>query len=100
MKFIFKLTFKIIAIPFVVVLTILSAVIQFFFMLSELIFIIVSFILGIGGAILLFTGDTYGGIGVLVIAFLVSPFGLPAVAEWIAKLLDGLNYSLKCFITS
>jgi len=69
-------------------------------MLSEWIFIIISSILGIGGAILLFTGDISGGIGVLVIAFLISPFGLPAVAEWIANLLDSLNYSLKCFITS
>jgi len=100
MKFIFKLIFKIIAIPFVVGLTILGAVIQFFFMLSEWIFVIVSSILGIGGAILLFTGDTYGGIGVLVIAFLISPFGLPAIAGWIADLLDSLNYSLKCFIMS
>jgi len=100
MKFIFKLIFKIIAIPFVVGLTIIGAVIQFFFMLSEWIFVIVSSILGIGGAILLFTGDTYGGIGVLVIAFLISPFGLPAIAEWIANLLDSLNYSLKCFIMS
>lgn len=100
MKFIVKLIFKIIAIPFVVALTILGAVIQFFFMLSEWIFIIISSILGIGGAIMLFSGDTYGGIGVLVIAFIISPFGLPAVAEWIANLLDSLNYSLKCFITS
>ena len=100
MRFVLKLLLKIIAIPFVVGLTILGAVIQFFFMLSEWIFIIISSILGIGGAILLFSGDTYGGIGVLVIAFLISPFGLPAVAEWIANLLDSLNYSLKCFITS
>ena len=100
MRFVLKLLLKIIAIPFVVGLTILGAVIQFFFMLSEWIFIIISSILGIGGAILLFSGDTYGGIGVLVIAFLVSPYGLPAIAEWIADLLDSLNYSLKCFITS
>lgn len=100
MKFIFKLIFKIIAIPFVVALTILGAVLMFFFQLSGWIFVIVSSVLGLGGAALLFKGDIYGGIGVLVIAFLVSPYGLPAIAEWIADLLDSLNYSLKCFITS
>jgi len=100
MKLILKIIFKIIAIPFVIVLTILGAVMMFFFQLSGWIFVLVSSILGLGGAALLFTGDTYGGIGVLVIAFLVSPYGLPAIAEWIADLLDSLNYSLKCFITS
>ena len=39
------------------------------------------------------------GITWLVMAFLLSPFGLPAVAEWLICKLDGLNYSLKCFIT-
>ena len=39
------------------------------------------------------------GIQGLVIAFAVSPFGLPAVAEWLIDKLDSLNYSLKSFIT-
>ena len=34
-----------------------------------------------------------------MIAFVVSPFGLPAVAEWLIDKLDSLNYSLKSFIT-
>ena len=46
----------------------------------------------------LITGDRWGIQG-LVIAFAVSPFGLPAVAEWLIDKLDSLNYSLKSFIT-
>lgn len=95
-----KILLKIIAMPFVLMLTILVAVMMFFFQLSGWIFVLISSILGLGGAALLFTGDTYGGIGVLVMAFLISPYGLPAVAEWIAELLDSLNASLKCFIVS
>lgn len=34
----------------------------------------------------------------LVLAFLLFPFGLPAVAEWLVLRLDDLNYSLKSFI--
>ena len=38
------------------------------------------------------------GITGLVLAFLLSPFGLPAAAEWLVCRLDNLNYSLKTFI--
>ncbi|RFZ77596.1 hypothetical protein DS742_17425 [Lacrimispora amygdalina] len=95
-----KILLKIIAIPFVLMLTILVAVMIFFFQLSDWISVLVSSILGLGGAALLFTGDTYCGIGVLVMAFLISPYGLPTIAEWIAELLCSLNASLKCFIVS
>ena len=44
-------------------------------------------------------GGTAAGIGGMVIAFLISPFGLPAVAGWIIEKLADLNYSLKCFLT-
>ena len=44
-------------------------------------------------------GSKSQGIQGLVIAFAVSPFGLPAVAEWLIDKLDSLNYSLKSFIT-
>lgn len=95
-----KILLKIAAIPFIIALTILIAVMMFFFQLSGWVFVLVSSILGLGGAVLLFSGEIYNGIGVLVIAFLVSPYGLPAIVEWVVDLLDSLNYSLKCFITS
>jgi hypothetical protein len=37
---------------------------------------------------------------VLVLAFLVSPFGLPMLAVWIVGRLDRLNGALKDFITN
>lgn len=93
-----KITLKILAIPFIVVFSILGAAMKFFGWLSSRIFAIAAFILGIGGAGVLFSGDTSGGIALLVMAFLVSPFGIPAIAEGFAGLLDGLNDSLKGFI--
>ena len=47
----------------------------------------------------LFQGDAAQGVYWLAVAFLVSPFGLPAVAGWLIDRLDDLNYSLKTFIT-
>jgi len=98
MKFIIKLVFKIIAIPFVVALTIITAFMKFTLFLSGWILCILSIITGLGGVITLINGNTYAGVGLLVMAFLVSPFGLPAVAEWFVGLLDDMNYSLKGFI--
>ena len=32
-------------------------------------------------------------------AFLVSPFGIPAIADWLTDRLYSLKYSLQSFIT-
>ena len=51
-----------------------------------------------GGVILLCQGGAYSGAGLLVVAFLISPFGLPALAEALAEGLHSLNGSLMGFI--
>ena len=40
-----------------------------------------------------------GGVVFLVLAFLVSPFGIPAIADWLMDRLYSLKYSLQDFIT-
>jgi len=93
-----KILLKIVAVPFVPALAILSMAMKFFAWLSVRIFTLVSFIIGIGGVGLLIKGDVSAGVGVIVIAVLVSPFGIPAIAEALAGLIDDANYSLKGFI--
>ena len=93
-----KLPLKIIAIVFIPALFLLSLILIFFGWLSERVFAIISLLFGIGGVIMLFEGKTYAGIGVIVIALLISPFGIPAFAVWLADVLDDFKYSLKCFI--
>lgn len=93
-----KIMGKILALPFILALTILVAVLHFLTCISSGIFWIVSSIIGLGGIGLIVTGETSIGIGCVVIAFLVSPFGLPALAGWITDLLDGLNDALKGFV--
>ena len=65
---------KILAAPFVVALTLLALV-------------------------LFIGGQTLGGVVFLVLAFLVSPFGIPAIADWLMDRLYSLKYSLQDFIT-
>lgn len=94
-----KLIGKILALPLILALTLLVAVLSFLFSLSGWLFSLAASLLGILG-ILALVMDYGAAVGVpaLVMAFLISPFGLPAVADWIIDKLDDLNYSLKSFV--
>jgi len=65
--------------------------------------VILNFLSGIAGLIailMLVFGQTTGGIVFFVIAFLISPVGLPAIAKWLIDKIDDLNDILKDFITT
>lgn len=96
-----KLIAKIIALPFILALTLLVAVLSFVLSFSGWLLSLAASLLGLLGVLALATGwsSASSGVAALVMAFLLSPFGLPAVADWFIGLLDGLNYSLKCFVT-
>jgi uncharacterized membrane protein len=95
-----RFVLKIFAAPFVLALSLAVGVLSFVFSLASWAFSILSLLFAVCALFSIFIeGDTAWGIQGLVIAFCVSPFGLPAVAEWLISKLDGLNYSLKCFIT-
>ena len=98
MKTLFKLPFKILALPFALVFFLISLAMRFLAWVSGRVLALVSLLFAVGGAILLFQGEAYSGVGLLVMAFLVSPFGIPAFAEAVADFLHGLNSSLMCFI--
>ena len=89
---------KILAAPFVVVLTVLAAVVSFLFCVAGAVCVV-----GCGYSIENmeeFVGQTLGGVVFLVLAFLVSPYGIPAIADWLVERLYSLNYALRDFITS
>ena len=95
-----RLILKILVLPIILVLTLLTAVLGFLVALAGWPLSIIASILCILSFITLVTGGgTAAGIGGMVIAFLISPFGLPAVAGGIIEKLADLNYSLKCFLT-
>ena len=70
-------------------------------MLYLLLFYIISLasVLGLLSVLMLFVEkDISTGIAGLLMAFAISPFGLPALAGWLLAKLDELNGSLRGFI--
>ena len=61
---------------------------------------ILASVLGLLSVLMLFVEkDISTGIAGLLMAFAISPFGLPALAGWLLAKLDELNGSLWGFIT-
>lgn len=59
---------------------------------QEIVLTLLSLILFIGG-------QTVGGIVFLVLALLISPFGVPAIAAWLVDKLHWAKFALRDFIT-
>ena len=95
-----RLLLKLIAAPFVVLLTVLVAVLLFLFSLSSFLLAVASVIMALLGVGLFFISYPVGGVIYLGIAFLLFPYGLQAVTGVVITGLDSLNLSLRQIITS
>ena len=80
--------------------TVLVAVLLFLFSMSSFLLTAASVIMALVGVGLFFISYPVGGVIYLVIAFLLSPYGLQSVAGAFITGLDSLNLSLGQFITS
>ena len=81
-----RLILKLIAAPFIILMTVLVAVLLFLFSVSSFLLTAASIIMALLGVGLFFISYPMGGVIYLGIAFLLSPFGLQA---WRALLLRG-----------
>ena len=90
---------KILAAPFVVALTLLVAIVSFLYCVASALCHIGCVVRTRLSLILFIGGQTVGGIVFLVLAFLVSPFGVPAIAEWLVDKLHSAKFALRDFIT-
>ena len=79
-------------------LTLVVAFCTFVLMMTGVVFWILASLVTIGAMLLFFSQQPAGGIAFLVIAFLVSPYGLPALAAWLVGKLDRTKYLLQDFI--
>ena len=79
-----RLIGKLLALPFVLVMGIL--------------YLVCKFLVVISGAVLFFIAGFWPGLSWLVVAFLLSPYGLPMAAAWLVGMIGGVNGSLKDFI--
>ena len=91
MKFVLKLLFA----PVIVVLVVLVSALALILNLSAWVFGIASTILGILGLAVLLLDNAANGVIILVIAFLVSPIGLPMLAAWMLGQIQRFRYFIQ-----
>lgn len=95
-----RIILKIVAAPFLAVFAVLWAFLAFLFSWGKLITGIASALVMLLAILLFLSGQTTGGIVFIIIAFLLSPVGLPIIAEWLIKRLGDLVARLAAFMKS
>ena len=88
MRFLLKILFA----P---ILAVLAVVTWFFVFVVSLSSGIPAAILGFFGLFIIFVDSVSYGVGLLVIAFLISPYGLPMLATWLLAKLHVLRYAIQ-----
>lgn len=91
MKFVLKILFA----PVIAALVVLVSALALFLNLSAWVFGIASTILGILGLAVLLLDNVVNGVIILVIAFLVSPIGLPMLAAWMLGQIQRFRYFIQ-----
>lgn len=91
MKFVLKILFA----PVIAVLVVLVSALAFILNLSAWVFGIASTSLGILGLAVLLLDNAANGVIILVIAFLVSPIGLPMLAAWMLGQIQRFRYFIQ-----
>ena len=91
MKFVLKILFA----PVIAGLVVLVSALALILNLSAWVFGIASTILGILGLAVLLLDNAANGVIILVIAFLVSPIGLPMLAAWMLGQIQRFRYFIQ-----
>ena len=82
--------------PFVVVLPLIVAIVSIFYCVSSALFHVDCVVLTLLSPLVLFIGgQPLGNVAFLVLAFLVSPFGISALADWLIDRLYLFRYSFR-----
>lgn len=90
-----KFLLKILVAPVIVILTLTIWLFALILRLSAWVFGIIGTILGLLGLAILLLDSVTNGIIVLVIAFLVSPVGLPMLAAWTIGQMQRFRYFVQ-----
>ena len=93
-----RLIFKLLAFPFVLVTGLLYLVCKFLVIASGAVLGILSGIVFLASLVLFFAAGFWPGLSWLVIAFLISPYGLPMAAAWLVGMIGGANHALRDFV--
>lgn len=93
-----RLIFKLLAFPFVLVTGFLYLVCKFLVIASGAVLGILSGIVFLASLVLFFTAGVWAGLAWLVIAFLISPYGLPMAAAWLVGMIGDANHALRNYV--
>ena len=93
--FILKLVLKILAAPVVLALMLFTWLCFGLLYVSSFIFGLASTVVALLGIAVLVTYSPRNGVILLVIAFLVSPLGLPMAAAWLVGKVQDLRYAIQ-----
>ena len=93
--FILKLGLKILAAPVVLALMLFTWLCFGLLYVSSFIFGLASTVVALLGIAVLVTSSPQNGVILLVIAFLVSPLGLPMAAAWLVGKVQDLRYAIQ-----
>ena len=86
---------KLLAAPVVLALTLFVWLCMGVLYLSSLVLGVISTIVGLLGLAVLVTYSVQNGIILLVIAFLVSPVGLPMASVWLVSKVQDLRFAIQ-----
>lgn len=93
-----KILLKIIVAPIILTLILFIWICSALLYCSAFVFGLISTIIGLLGLAVLITYSVQNGIILLVIAFLVSPVGLPVAAAWLLGKLQDFRYWIQDWI--
>ena len=93
-----KLLLKIVAAPVVLLLTVAIWTCVGLVYVSGLVLGLISMVIALLGVAVLMTYSPQNGLILLVIAFLIGPFGLPKLAFWLLGQVQGLKYAIQNLI--
>ena len=93
-----KLILKIVAAPVVVLLTLAIWICVGLVYVSGLVLGLINMVIALLGVAVLVTYSPQNGLILLVIAFLISPFGLPKLAFWLLGKVQDLKFAIQDWI--
>nr|WP_289707458.1 CD1845 family protein [Enterocloster clostridioformis] len=93
--FILKLLLKILVAPVILALTLFVWLCAGLVYLSGLVLGLISMVIALLGLAVLITCSLQNGIILLVMAFLISPFGLPMAAIWLLGKVQDLKFAIQ-----
>ena len=93
-----KFLIKLVSTPVVILLTLIVWIFSAMLYISSYVFGLLSTIIGLLGFAVLVTYSAKNGCILFVLAFLISPLGLPMCAAWLLGKLQCLRYSIPSFL--